>query len=370
MDNQLIPARVVPPGDIIRRELEARGWTQEDLAVIMGRPTQAISEIVNARKQITAETARELAQAFGTSAQFWLNLETNYRLHLAERPQTEEEVALRGQIYNAAPVTELQKRGWIPRVSNVVALREAVCTYLGVASLDSPVTAAAALRHSSQRAPEQRSDIAWVRRVEALVRQQRLSVSGPPRWNEVVASLLALAEREPDVALVPQALLSQGVHFALVPHLPRTYLDGAALWVDERPVIALTLRYDRIDAFWFTLLHELAHLALGHQGGYLDQLYDGGRSRPAQDAEEEAANVQARDWLLDAGAVERFIEEAGAGFARSQVLRFAREQRRHPGIVVGRLHHTGALEYSHLRALLVKVSPYLGEWMDTAGPRA
>jgi len=369
VENKLIPARVVTPGDIIRRELEARGWTQEDLAAIMGRPAQVISEIVNARKQITAETARELAQAFGTSAQFWINVETNYRLHLAERPQAEEEVALRGQIFRAAPVAELQKRLWIPRVSNAVALREAVCVYLGVASLDSPVPAAAALRHSSHRAPEQRSEIAWVRRVEALVRQQNLPASGVPRWDEVVASLLALAEREQDVARVPQILLTQGVHFVLVPHLPRTCLDGAVLWVDEQPVIALTLRYDRIDAFWFTLLHELAHLALGHQGGYLDQLYDAGRGRPTQDAEELAANAQARDWLLDARAVEGFIGAAGPACTRSQVLRFAKEQRRHPGIVVGRLHYAGALEYSHLRALLVKVSPYLGEWIDTAGPR-
>ncbi len=369
MENKLVPARVVTPGDIIRRELEARGWTQEDLAAIMGRPAQAISEMMNARKQITVETARELAQAFGTSAQFWINVETNYRLHLAERPRAEEEVALRGQIFRAAPVAELQKRLWIPRLSNALALREAVCAYLGVPSLDSPVPAVAALRHSSQRAPEQRSEVAWVRRVEALARQQSLPTSGVPRWDEVVALLLALAEREQDVVRVPQILLTQGVHFVLAPHLPRTYLDGAVLWVDEQPVIALTLRYDRVDAFWFTLLHELAHLALGHQGGYLDQLYDAGRGLATQDAEEQAANAQARDWLLDGAAVERFSGAARCAFTRSQVLRFAKEQRRHPGIVVGRLHHEGTLEYSHLRGLLVKVSPYLGEWVDAPGPR-
>ncbi|MHB1293920.1 MAG: HigA family addiction module antitoxin [Anaerolineae bacterium] len=77
-------ARLVPPGRIIARELEARGWQQKDLAEIMGRPEQAISEILNDKKQITPETARELAGAFGTSIDFWINLETNYRLHLAE----------------------------------------------------------------------------------------------------------------------------------------------------------------------------------------------------------------------------------------------------------------------------------------------
>jgi HTH-type transcriptional regulator/antitoxin HigA len=367
MDEKLRPARLVTPGRIIANELEARGWTQKDLATIMGRPEQAISEIVSARKQITPETARELAQAFGTSAELWMNLETNYRLLLAERPQTEGEVALRGKIFEAAPVAELLKRGWIAPVQTAAALKEALRAYLGVTSLDSPVPVAAALRHSAQRGPEQKAEIAWVKRVELLARQQSPAACERRDWPQIVSSLLALAERAEDVARVPETLLRQGVHFVIVPHLPRTYLDGAALWVDERPVVALTLRYDRIDAFWFSLLHELAHLALGHEGGYLDQLYDAGRGRPTEDAEEQAADAQARDWLLDAGAVARFISAIGPTFTRSQVVLLAKEQRRHPGIVVGRLHYEGVLPYSYLRTLLVRVGAYLGAWIDTSG---
>ena len=56
-----------------------------------------------------------------------------------------------------------------------------------------------------------------------------------------------------------------GIALIALPHLAHTYLDGAAFMVDGRnPVIALTLRYDRLDNFWFVLLHELAHLRLGH----------------------------------------------------------------------------------------------------------
>jgi addiction module HigA family antidote len=79
----LRPSRVVRPGIILRREIEARGWTQKDLADIIGRPQQTISEIVRGTKQITPETGLELSDAFGISSEFWMNLETNYRLHLA-----------------------------------------------------------------------------------------------------------------------------------------------------------------------------------------------------------------------------------------------------------------------------------------------
>jgi HTH-type transcriptional regulator/antitoxin HigA len=73
----------VPPGRIIERELEARGWSQKDLAAITGRPPQVINEIVQGRKRITPETAHQLAEAFGTSPEFWANMEAKYRLLLA-----------------------------------------------------------------------------------------------------------------------------------------------------------------------------------------------------------------------------------------------------------------------------------------------
>jgi HTH-type transcriptional regulator/antitoxin HigA len=79
------PFRPVSPGEILRDELGARGWTQKELARKIGRPVQAVSEIANARKQITADTALSLADVFGTSPEFWMNLETNYRLDLARR---------------------------------------------------------------------------------------------------------------------------------------------------------------------------------------------------------------------------------------------------------------------------------------------
>ena len=77
MSGSLIAARVPTPGRLARREMEARGWTQKDLAHIMDRTEQTISQIVQGRKRVTPETALELASAFGTSADLWLNLEAN-----------------------------------------------------------------------------------------------------------------------------------------------------------------------------------------------------------------------------------------------------------------------------------------------------
>jgi addiction module HigA family antidote len=84
-DNALVPAVVIPPGESIQEELSARNWTQRQLAQKMRRPVQAVNEIIRGKRQITAETALDLADAFGTSAEMWVGLEARYRLHVARQ---------------------------------------------------------------------------------------------------------------------------------------------------------------------------------------------------------------------------------------------------------------------------------------------
>src|SRR5258708_40362687 len=73
-------AEVFPPGEVLKEELEARGWTQLDLGEILGRPPRVVNEIIAGKRGITPETAKGLADAFGTSPQFWMNLESAWQL--------------------------------------------------------------------------------------------------------------------------------------------------------------------------------------------------------------------------------------------------------------------------------------------------
>ena len=85
MATKLTTDVAIPPGELLAEELAARGMTQRELARKMGRSEQVISEIVNAKKAITAETALQLEEALGISPEIWLNLEAMYRLTLARR---------------------------------------------------------------------------------------------------------------------------------------------------------------------------------------------------------------------------------------------------------------------------------------------
>lgn len=366
MSETIRPARIVAPGRIILRELEARGWSQQDLAAIMGRPEQVISEIIRAKKQITAETARQLAKAFGTSPEFWLNLEMQYQLHQAYQENHETDIERRSRLYQYAPINEMIRRGWIQKGRTIDEQELEYCRFYQVTTIYQQPQVAFRGRVSEERDPEDRAIIAWVRRVEQLAVEQRVGTFRADGIPEFMECLLALAKQDVDIENIPFLLLENGIHFVFVPHLPKTFMDGAALWVQNNPVIALSLRYDRIDAFWFTLLHELAHIYLNHKQVHVDQLF--GREKSELSIEEIEANQQATRWLLPEEDLQQFIDYNRPRYSRISIEKFSTEQNRHPGIVIGQLMHRSEIKYSHLREYLVKVRPILEKWEDVPYP--
>src|SRR5450830_581961 len=150
-EGQRRPARPVAPGRILRRELEERGWTQQDLASIVDRPPQVINQIVQGKKQITPDTAIEFAQALGTSAEFWTNLEAAYRLQLAARQEPDDSIARRSRLYALAPVRELVKRGWVEEAADEKVLEHNLLVFLGLKDFDQSLPQAANFRCSPAR---------------------------------------------------------------------------------------------------------------------------------------------------------------------------------------------------------------------------
>lgn len=357
-------ARVVKPGQIMARELEARGWSQKDLAEIMGRPIQAINEIVGGSKQITPNTAHELAQVFGTSPEFWMNLETNYRLHLAQKEQGSTDIPRRSKVYSLAPVKELIKRGWIKTPDSVNELEKRVCSFLEISSPEEEpqFEMAVSRRHSVERGPVDAAQIAMLKRAKHLVASQKVGRFDRKKFRATIPQILDHAKDAKSASRVPRFLMDLGVHFVIVPSLPQSFLDGATFSPEGNPVIVLSLRYDRIDNFWFTLMHEIAHVDGRHRGIFIDNDLE----QDAKSSEEKDADDSAQNWLIEANRYKAFVHAARPYFSRQSIVNFAQEIGRHPGIVLGRLHHEKVVHFSHLRPMLEKVRPILADWVDVA----
>ncbi len=363
MTATLQPALILGPGHRILEELEARGWTQKDLADVLGRPIQAINEIVKGTKQITPETAIQLGEAFGTSPKFWLELETNYRLRIAmRRTPHHDDVARRRRLFELVPVPELLRRQWIPNARTIEELERAVCSFLRINEpQDEPKAPVANLRNTATKTPEQRARLAWTMRAVWLAGESpRRRAFEPTALRQSLSELFNLARDTKGVTAIPTVLAQAGVRLVIVPHLPQTYLDGAAFWLDDGPVVAVTLRYDRLDYLWFTLAHELGHVLDARRDGVLDDPSHAALRPPA----ERRADELAQEWLIHGDTYRRFLAGVAGQPTRLDIVAFAKTIGRHPSIVLGRLQHDRVLTYAQLRDLHTPVRTYLASWVD------
>jgi len=369
MTEKLRPFRPVTPGEILKEELDARGWTQSDFAEILGRPIQAVNEIISGKKAVVPATAVELSRAIGTSPEFWLNLESAYRLDLLHHEgRDNEQIARRAKVYSLVPVKEAAKRGWIRKSKNLDIIEREVCRLLDIDSVDDKPALAVAARKSDPYGALSPGQVAWACRARQIARKKKVKPFDHRRFNTQVASLVELSVDADGVARVPKALANLGVRLVVVEHLPQTYIDGAAFWLDAKsPVVAMSLRYDRIDCFWFTLMHELAHIKEGgRHGGHLDRNLVGPSAEAREDKpkEEQEADDQACEWLVPPDEVDAFVAKTKPYFSKAAIMDFAESMAVHPGIVIGRLQYLGMISYSHSRAMLVKVRERL---MEAAG---
>jgi HTH-type transcriptional regulator/antitoxin HigA len=339
---------LIAPGEYIRDELEARGWTQEAFAHILGRPLKTVNQIITGAKAITPQTAQEIAAAFGTSAELWMNLEGAYRLQ-KERLDSRS-VTRRAKLHDVGPVKEMMTRGWLPDTDDVSKLEEIVSAFFS-----EPFEAAA--RKSTSYGTTTPAQRAWMYFSRKLARQIDTDHQyDEARARKLLPELHALTVSEHEVRRVPAMLSKMGIRLVIVKHLQGTHIDGATFWLDDgaAPVIALSLRFGRIDNFWFTLCHELMHVLHGDKYSVDTDLVGPSRSDTSQIPEIEArANSEASAFLVPTAKLKSFIARHPRRVPKVDIIRFANLLQVHPGIVVGQLHHHhNAVKYSHSREML------------------
>lgn len=354
-------AEVFPPGEFLKDELEARNWSQTEFAEIIGRPARVINEVIAGKRAITPETAIQFAASLGTSPEFWMNLESQYQLSKVR--QDERTIQRKAKLYELFPVREMAKRGWIDYSEDIEVLEHQFIRFFEINAIDDHPCLAHAAKKTSY---EDVSLLQWA----WLFRVKHISESFvTPKYRrenlaEAVSHLRKLLSAPEELRHVPRILTEAGVRFVVVEALPGSKIDGACLWLsDNQPVIAMSLRLDRIDNFWFVLRHEIEHLL--HEHGkdarvMVDE--DISETESASKASEEGiANEAAAQFAVSDAELQNYMLRVNPYFfAEERVLGFAGRLGVHPGIVVGRLHKE--LEksghpnpYRFLRSHLVKV---------------
>ena len=348
-------AEVFPPGEYLRDELEERGWTEAEFAQILGRPPQALSEILNGRKEITPETAVALGDALGTSPELWLNLQTAFRLHqLRDDRPAMTPVARRARLRSLVPVRELQKRGWLPATDDLDVLEESVCALLGVRAPDESPRFLAAARRSNAADSFTPEQTAWVARVRQLGEARVIKKFDRSKLEKFAVDLVRRIHDPLDLRQLRKWLGEIGIVLVILLPLKGSKIDGVVLFSKSgNPIIGLSTRWDRMDSLIFTLLHELAHLVRKHVSPGQVQVDEEIETNSSQGIEAEASHLAA-GWVVRSG-----LQFGPSRPTMPQILAAARENGVHPSLIIGRLQRDGRLDWKDYRRSIPKVRPFV-----------
>lgn len=362
MDRESWLEEAPAPGNHLREQLKVRGWTQDDLAAIIGKDHRMVNDIIAGRRSFTPETAVLLAAAFGTSAEFWLNLDSSYQLrrHGTDRP---DEVTRRAHLFSVAPIKDMTRRGWIPSVKTTDSLEHELLVFFQTDTLADPPAFTHAARKSTPYDNVTPAQRAWLFRCRWVSRYAHASKFSRRKLSLAMSQLKDLMYSPQEIRHIPKVLGNAGIRLVVVEHLPGTRIDGATFWLEDGPVIALSVRYNRIDHFWFTLLHELGHIEQNTSSMDVDV-------DPVVDdipEEEQLANAFAADHAVPRAALDSFIARVGPIYNMTRIKGFAHVQGVHAGIVVGQLHHRQQIAWSNYRRLLVPIREYATESAVTDG---
>jgi len=328
---------ISPPGPIeaIKFRMDQLGLSQKDMVPYIGTKSK-VSEVLNGRRPLTLAMMRSLNKNLGIPAEVLL------REPGAGFPEDMKDIE-----WHKFPLAEMARRCWIPKGKDLKENAEelmrdfiAKAGGLGAVSL-AFLRQGKGARYNSKTDPYALT--AWFIRVLSIAKRSpsKQKYKRSAIRQSTLQEIARLSYFENGPLLAQEYLEKQGIHLVVVPHLPKTYLDGAAMLMpDGTPVVGLTLRHDRIDNFWFCLLHELAHVAkhlTAAERIIIDDLDLRKHDPDIEDRIEKEADDIAREGLIPKKAWAKMPLKGKA--TKVEIAALAEQLKIHPAIVAGRIRY-------------------------------
>ncbi len=318
------------PIEAIKFRMEQQSLTQRDLIPFIGSRSK-VSEVLSRKRPLTLSMIRALHSGLGIPA----------KILLQERDITDLDKS--GIEWQRFPLREMVARGWIKEkvVDERGQAEEVLRRFFNRLG---PIKSTVALyrktdRVRSARVMDDYALTAWTARVMMRASEESSPLEYKPGIVdlEFMRNVARLSLFDSGPLLAREFLAKNGIHLIVEPHLPHTHLDGAAILIQhDRPVIGLSLRYDRIDNFWHTLMHELAHIALHFDAG-ITQFYDDLDVESQGDPREQEADQLAGEALIPKSDWKKSPASRLRSPEAAQHL--ANQLHINPAIVAGRMRH-------------------------------
>ena len=346
------PMDAPDPIEAIKFRMEQLNMKQSDLAPIIGSRAK-VSEVLRGKRALTLKMIRALHQHLNIPADILISCGSDLP------------IIPPGIEFNRFPLNEMAKRGWIEKTNDMKDRAEEILQDLVNCAGGWALLPKTLFRQGGGMRVNAKTDkyalLAWCIHILSKARQAKLEgiYKKGTIDPEFLRELAKLSRFDNGPKLAKEKLAKHGISLVIAKNLPKTYLDGAALWaVDKVPVVGMTIRYKRIDNFWFCLLHELAHLGRhlpdengevfidDHQLRDLNHVHDGNLEREADEWATEAL-IPSRIWKN---------HPVQSSLRHKDVYSLAEEADVHPAIVAGRIRHEKH-NYQLLTRIIGNVDP-------------
>ncbi|EMD1305321.1 ImmA/IrrE family metallo-endopeptidase [Serratia marcescens] len=326
-ENAKYPIEPPDPIDAITFRMHEKGLKQVDLVPYLGTRSR-VSEILARKRPLTVPMIKALSIGLGIST------DTLIGMNATQDKTSEDNVD-----WSKFPVKEMIGRGWISEVGNSIKknTEELVRSFITDIGWQTGNVAFKRTISGDAYSPTTKYALyAWVSRVVQRARERKEFLGGFEHSILSASFLRDLAQLswfEKGPLLAIEFLEKHGIAVVIEPSLKGTRIDGAALKdIDGLPIVALTLRYDRLDNFWFTLLHEVAHIwkHVNEDEAFLDDL-----DASSEDKKESEANRLAREAFIPRAIWKR--SDAYASPSKENIDNLSRELKITPAIIAGRL---------------------------------
>lgn len=327
-ENQKFPIEAPDPITAILFRMQEQGLKQADLVPYFGTRSR-VSEVLSRKRPLTVNMIRALASGLGISTETLVGMEINK----TTQPSKDE------VDWSRFPIKEMVARGWFQKFTNKAAAsaEELVQDFIANVGLEFGSASFRRTLGGDAYSPATKYALhAWLARVIQKARERKSALSSFDRGaftQSFLRELVQLSWFEHGPILAVEFLEKHGIAVVVEPHLKGTLLDGAALQdEDGTPIIGLTLRFDRLDNFWFTLLHEVIHLwkHVDVEETFLDNL-----EATSEDRRELEANRIAKEALIPKVAWKR--SDAYLNPSNQAIDKLSRELKIHPAIIAGRI---------------------------------
>ncbi|MDY6794814.1 MAG: hypothetical protein SWK76_05985 [Actinomycetota bacterium] len=278
-ENEQYPSTLPSPIDAIKFRMEQADLSPIDLVPFIGSRSK-VSEVLSGKRPLSLEMIRALEAGLGIPADV-----------LIKKP----DAGGKFQTWSDALVKAMDKLGYFGKASYDGKNKDSLLTAFFGGTTD--ITPQLAWRKTDQRISPRTDEhalTAWA----TYVKQKATTVNSKDYKDgtvnpEFLREVLKLSVYNDGPLRAQKMLKDNGIVLVVTPHLPKTRVDGVTILSDKKkPIIGMSLRFDRVDNFWFTLLHELAHISLHLDQGsiFFDELEDG-LGIDVNDSEKEADDM-------------------------------------------------------------------------------